>query len=183
MANIYVPGPSPVAIGVAGGALQFLGWTQGGVTITEELRTVPIMTDYSGPQMPADIMLAGKTCVASFRLIDFNQSVLNYVFARYATGSIGRVKVDEIGTLLRAESGFFRFCVKASRRDLINAYSTNLGGCNFPFCFIQGPLEFPFGNMPQVIPVQVYTWAMVDKTGASDAVLWNDDTSGFPQTN
>lgn len=188
MANIYVPGPSPVAIGSANGALSFLGWTEQGVSITEELRTMPVMADYAGPQMPADIMLCGKVATARFRLIDFNEDVLEqYVFARIGGGAPGVVQKSEIGTLIRAENGLetslLRFCVKATRQPLVSIYVNNLAGCNFPACFIQGPIEFPFGNRPQVVPVEVYTWAMIDKTGQTGATLWNEDVSGFPATN
>jgi hypothetical protein len=177
--RLYVPGPALIALGASGGSLAFLGYSVNGVQFAEQMLEQPVMADYAGPRMPADMMAAGKVITCQMMLTDYDPLVLNNCLARYNGGTAGALGVNELGTLLNAEGAMYRLCVKAKRQTAVAAYANYYPGINVPKGYFQGGFQYPIATSPQVVPLAFFGFPVVNKADLS-AVLWNVDMTGFP---
>lgn len=177
--SLYVPGPAAIALGTSGGTMSFLGWSRDGVTPREEIMYVPAMTDYAGPMLPADHMFAGKAMTVTMALTDYDPIVFQNVFRRFASGTLGAIAPNEIGTLIYSEGQSFQLMIKAMRQPLVTRYANYVPGFRLPSCWINGTIEFPIATNPQVIPISFYAWNNITKATMSGTV-WDMNMTGFP---
>jgi len=109
-----VAGPCEIWVDTAADrALEFLGWSLGGVTIEEVAYHAPIHSDENGGPAgpPADYQLFGHQHRISMELSKFQDAVLARLDPRYnpntVNGSVG------VGMLLGCASATFRLLLKA----------------------------------------------------------------------
>lgn len=179
--SLYVPGPAQVALGTSGGTVAYLGYSERGVEIDERFLTMDVHADYGGPMMPVDKMHAGKILLVSMQLIRFDPLVFNQVLARTATGTMGQLGPNEIGTLLWTEGQTFHLMIRSARQAALSAgiYANMLPGVNVPKCVPIESISMPISTAPQVLPLVF--WATADMVPATQAgSLWDHDMTGFP---
>lgn len=111
-----------------------------------------IHTDYSGPQMPADVQYFGEGAVMAFTLIKYDESVLNRLKARLNGGTPGAGAAGSIGTLLVAEQKFFTL-------SFVSAYGSFFPAMNSAF------------NFAQVYPADSFAWGQSTRVKRERVVL------------
>lgn len=112
MSQFYVAGPSRIFTGTGvANALEFLGYCESAVPVTEIATFEDVYADYAGLS-PADVQFMGLGgAIVGVTLVRYNEAILNKVLARYKGGTIGQTGSGDIGGLMIQESGSFRLVV------------------------------------------------------------------------
>lgn len=125
---IFVPGPVEVHCGVGnGGALQFLGWSEDGVTSTHRPFFEDVKSDLAGPLMPTDVQVMGEDAIISMNLKVFSWSAWEKIASRVPAavgGAPGGYPFGSIGALMVSEGYAYRLLIYrpyAAKQVFLNA--------------------------------------------------------------
>lgn len=116
MSQPYVAGPAEIYIH-NGSAFQFLGYSESGARIQWIRHFDDVMTDKSGPKMPADKQFMGLGALVSCDLTHFNHGVLNTARRSIKTRAFGAMGAGDIGQLMIHQSNTYRLNIKQPYAD------------------------------------------------------------------
>lgn len=175
----YVPGPCQIHVDTTGNGLEFLGWSVGDVEPRLQAGHEDVITDFSG-QAPDDVQYFPQTAITSFTLVRFDAAVLNKVLAWINLGTAGSVGAYDVGTLLMAESKFFRVLYYAPYASAKAAVFPNMiGALNFPASYPIGEIAYPMSVRAQRIRIMLRHLIQWDHV-VGNGVLYNSSTVGLP---
>lgn len=187
MAQFWVPGPAHVYAGVGDArALVYLGNSENGVRVTLDWPSEDIHTDWSGTQIPADVLTFAEQAFIRADLNFFDQTrVQTLLLNRYnPLAADGAGPINFSGTLLATEGFLHRvliLCPYGAGTGGKPAYAAHPRGYNFLACQLLQPLEFNLGARPKVYSLvwralPVYTFSAC----SIGYVLYNNSVLGLP---
>lgn len=117
---IHVNGPCIVKLGPGGKTppqLERMGVTdEHGATITTEILTEDLHTDFAGGGVPFDVLELGKLCRIEFTLVKFSATIVE----RFRGGMRGRlgnaVSSRDIGRMALASGRYFELLIESTAR-------------------------------------------------------------------
>ena len=187
MSSVMVAGPCEIHCGVAaGGALAFLGWSEGGVRVSLRPFYEDVKADIMGPMSATTVQQMGQEAWVSFDLRIWDENVWRLVSAR-ANARVGAAvgggffPNGAIGALVFEESEYFRLLVyKSYQGKAINTQANNIAAYNFPGAYLAGPDDVdPIGTRASKIRC-VFRAIMARNALDGSATLYNEDFSGKP---
>ncbi len=181
MSQLYVPGPAQLFVGTgASRALQFLGYTQEGVNINFRGNWAPVISDVLGPTTPIDRQYFGSGADFTFRLTEYNESVLSLYAAGTFGGTLGTLTANQSGSLLVAESLGFPFVIRAPYA-VKTVFSTMVSGYYFPVTAMDDEMV-PISTRTKLPEVTVFAQWVADQTTLT-ATLYNTTLPSLPSIN
>ena len=187
MASFKVGGPCEIHCGVAaGGALAFLGWSEGGVRVSLRSFYEDVKADIMGPMSATTVQQMGEEAWVSLDLRIWNESVWRLIAAR-ANARVGSVvnpgfyPNGAIGALVFEESEYFRLLVyKSYQAKAMNVAAANVPAYNFPAAYLAGPDDVdPIGTRASKIRC-VFRAIMARDSTSGNCTLYTEDYSGKP---
>jgi hypothetical protein len=145
-------GPALVQVGTgANNALETLGYTENGVTMSETYHLEPIMTDAMGPKMPAEYQKFGVEYRLSKPLIVWNPTIWDKVQKRMGnTNTAGALTAA--GALVYTNSLTFRVAVTSA--------DTLEDPFYFPFAILRGDANRKLASKHGPLTVSILAHAM-----------------------
>lgn len=175
MSQIFVPGPAQFFVGTgSAGALEFLGTSQNGASITYRRGQEPFIADVGGPTIPFDIQNMGVEAFIRCELALFNFDIYTKTIPNLLATTFGAVGSGEIGSPILQSSSYHRLLVYWPYVG--TPYPNMVAARNFPYAFIMDHTE-PVSTRGQVIPL---VWHALPKlsTSAGTGTLVNTSTTG-----
>jgi len=155
----YVTGPLQIwgNTGTAG-AMEFLGWTRGGLEIQEQPFISELKSDYSGGEQGpfADIQWLGEVHQLTAELGQYNPAILAKYARRVQAGVASRTK----GMLIGCSSGYFRVLFLAANFAR-----------NYTRVFINDPISYAPIGTPATFPRLTFTG--LEDPAIADGGPWN----------
>jgi len=160
--------------------MEFLGFTRGRTRFRSTMLKKPVIADYAGLEMPADMLRTGIMAHITMQLVRFDPAVLNRVQAQIAGAVTGQIQAGEIGTLLLAENSTFRVMVRSPYVSK-PIFSSQRAGVRLLWAFLDESFEAELTTEEQV-----WNLTFTGLTNISPLTLagtcWDSDMSGFPPT-
>lgn len=159
-----ISGAALVYVGTGtAGALELLGYTQGGVDfeVTEEYE--PILTDIFGPRVPQDFQNMGMVASINCPLIAMDRTVLAKVTGRGDRTTLGQVSTP--GMVMGVAGYAFKVAIASS--------------ADSPWTFVKCIMRPSFGTKlatkanPFMARFYAWPWATYTVTTGKDQTLWN----------
>jgi hypothetical protein len=156
MSKFYVPGPSNnfAAVG-AGPTYLHLGFVEQSVRLATAVRHEGVSADFAAG-MDADIQMLGEDIVVSFRLVRYNEPVLNLCRKRLGSSlstAPGSGGAGALGALLGQQQNTYSLAI-VSQYAAMAAFSDMLPGIVIPKAYLADSHEVELGvktKMPQVL--------------------------------
>jgi hypothetical protein len=168
----FSAGPCQVWVNTgADGAMEFLGFSVNGISITENVFMTPIPSDENGGNEgpPADYQLMGRQDEISMELGKFNPLVLARLIVRANPGVNTSIN-PSVGLLLGCAGKMYRLCLVGCAPSDTNPRFIR----NYPACVLPAPIQrTPVGS--QIMRASVTFLANVQ-----NGVLWNESVTGLP---
>ena len=146
--DFHVNGPSIVSVQFYGeAAYSNLGITVDGVGIGNEAAFEDVLSDDSGPQVPADVQYFGEQARLRLELIRWDETTLRKVESRiWATAAlaktVGAVRAVDIGTLIKAGHHTAGVKIASSARTGLTAEDPYTYGT----CYAENVIDFKVGT-------------------------------------
>lgn len=176
-----VAGPTSISVGTgAAGALAFLGFSEGGVTIEFNAEFEDVLCDIGGSKLPTDVQYQGMDAVIRAEVSNYDETVMTSLLARVFDGSSGGVPSGMIGALMNTQNEAQRLLLQCPYSSL-TAYSSMVAAYNFPSTYLLGSASVELGT-------KVKKWRLIWRAipvwtvsgGLSSATLWNESVTGAP---
>lgn len=184
MSNFFAAGPCEIHCGVgAGGALAFLGWSEGGVRGSNRPFYEDVKSDVLGPMSATTVQQMGAEMWVSLDLKIRNPAVWAAVASRANNRNVavaeGFYPSGSIGAFVGEESESFRLLVYKpyALKPLFVAAGERVA-YNLPYSYLAGPDDIdPIGVRAEKIRV-VFRSILARNPATGDCTLYNADYSG-----
>ena len=142
----------------AAGAMEFLGWTRGGLEIQEQPFMAELKSDYSGAEQGpfADMQYLGEIHQITAELGQYNPAIL----AKYARRVNASVTTRTKGMLIGCSGGSFRVLFLAANFAR-----------NYTRVFINDPISYAPIGTPATFPRLTFTG--LEDPAIADSMPWN----------
>ena len=176
MSRPFVPGAAEIYVGTGNAeALEYLGSTQGGVTITYRRGQEPVIADKGGPTVPVDMQQMGIEAFVRAKLALFNWSILVKVIPDLLAGTFGAIAAQQVGTPLLLSNKTMRLLIYWPNGG-DSLYPSMPSARNFADAFVMDYAE-PVGTKYQVIPIVWHCLAAISGSDGSGTLV-NTSTTG-----
>ena len=185
MSIIHVAGPTEIHVANnSGNYLQFLGWSEGGVRVSNRPFYEDVKSDLQGPMATTDVQMMGAECWISLDLKIWNEDVWQTVASRAFAGSgsavaEGYYPSGSIGALVELEGLTYRLLVYMPYGSKTAFLMAGQRICyNFQNAYLAGPDDVdPLATRAEKIRV-VFRALLSRDPVSGDNLLYNQDYSG-----
>lgn len=179
--QFFVSGPTSISVGTGvAGALEFLGFSEGGISVEFNAEFDDVLCDIGGGKLPTDVIFQGMDAFIRAEVSNYDETVMTSLLARVFSGGSGSIPAGTMGSLMNAQSQSQRLLLMSPYSSL-TAFSTMIPAYNFLSTYLVGSASVELGT-------KVKKWRLVWRAipiwtvsaGLSSGTLWNESVTGAP---
>lgn len=145
--DFHVSGPAIVSIAFFGESYSDLGITVDGVGLGNEGAFEDVVSDDSGPIVPADVQYFGEQSRLRCEFIRWDETIFRKLESRIWTSAalaktVGAVRTVDIGTLMKAGKHTAGVHIASSARTGLTAEQP----WTYPCCYAENVIDFKVGT-------------------------------------